>query len=257
MGKAEPMTFHPGPRPPARWSHASTYLDHFALVTYRVDLDALAATLPPGVGAQRFRFDDGTESGLVSAVPFLDRDFHFRAAPFVKVSCGQINYRAYVEVGGRRGVWFFGTSLDSVFVALPRLAWSMPWHRDTITIEADRAGPGPDRMSLRVEGRWGSAEYDLVDVGAPLERLDGFADLDDMHTVLTDPVDGWYQRRDGRLGHYSVWHEALEVRPWQVKAARFAVLERLGLIAADTPVHSALVQRSVVFDVHTPPRRVS
>ena len=153
-------------------------------------------------------------------------------------------------------MWFFGTSLDSVFVALPRYAWSMPWHRDRIAIEAHWDGPGPARLRLRAEGRWGSAEHELVDTGAPLECLDGFSDLDEMHTVLTDPVDGWYRRRDGRLGHYSVWHDALTVRPWQVVQARFLVLERLGLITPDTEAHSALVQRRVAFDVHTPPTRV-
>ncbi len=251
------MSFRPGPRPPARWSHASTFLDQFALISYRVDLEALAASLPVGVEAEAFTFDDGTQQGLVSAVPFLDRDFRFHFAPFVKVACGQINYRAYVRVGGVRGVWFFGTSLDSIFVALPRYAWSMPWHRDRIRIEADWDGPGPARIRLSATGAWGTASHDLVDIGAPLERLDGFAGVDEMRAVLTDPVDGWYQRRDGRLGHYSVWHEALTVRPWAVRSARFAVLEGLGLLTAETPVHSALVQRSVAFDVHTPPIRLA
>lgn len=226
------------------------------MVSYRVDTQALDALLPDGVEPDVFPFDDGTRASLVSAVPFLDRDFHFRFFPAVKVSCGQVNYRAYVTFRGERGVWFFGTSLDSVFVALPQLAWQMPWHRDRVTIEGAWDDDGGCRSWTFAARGWGEGSGRMTATGAPLDRLDGFADLDETVEVLTHPMVGWYQRRRGGLGRYSVWHEVLGVRPCTVEEARFAVFERLGLIEPGATPHSAVVARTVHFDVHTPPTRV-
>lgn len=225
------------------------------MVSYRVPTEALSAVLPNGVEPDVFGFDDDTTGSLVSAVPFLDRDFHFRFCPPVKVSCGQVNYRAYVTFRGERGVWFFGTSLDSVFVALPRLAWRMPWHRDRIAIQGTWAGDECASWAFEASG-WGQGACRLSATGAPLGRLDGFRDLDETVEVLTHPMVGWYQRRRGGLGRYSVWHEMLGVRPCTVEDARFAVFERLGLVESGAIPHSAVVARTVHFDVHTPPLRV-
>lgn len=250
------MTFGGTQRPPARWCHAATELDQFAMVSYRVDPERLSAVLPDGVEADVFAFDDGASAALVSAVPFLDRDFHFRFFPLVKVSCGQVNYRAYVTFRGERGVWFFGTSLDSVFVALPKQAWQMPWHRDRISIAGTWESDECRSWSFEAAG-WGEGSCRLSATGAPLERLDGFRDLDQTLELLTHPMVGWYQRRRGGLGRYSVWHEVMGVRPCAVHEARFAVFERLGLVEAGAAPHSAVVARTVHFDVHTPPTRVA
>lgn len=250
------MTFGGTQRPPSRWCHAATELDDFAMISYRVDTERLAAALPDGVEPDVFAFDDGAHASLVSAVPFVDRDFHFRFFPLVKVACGQVNYRAYVTFRGERGVWFFGTSLDSLFVALPQAAWKMPWHRDHVAIEGSWDEEGRCRSwSFHATG-WGEGACRLAATGAALERLDGFADLDDTLEVLTHPMVGWYQRRRGGLGRYSVWHEVLGVRPCVVEDARFAVFEHLGLVERGSAPHSALVARTVHFDVHTPPTRV-
>lgn len=250
------MTFAGTERPARRWCHATTELDDFAMVSYRVDPDRLAATLPAAIEPEVFTFDDGTRGALVSAVPFLDRDFHFRFFPPVKVSCGQVNYRAYVTFRGERGVWFFGTSLDSVFVALPRYLWQMPWHRDRIAIEATWDGDTCRSWDLTVSGAWGGAACRLASSGAPMARLDGFADLDETIEVLTHPMVGWYQRRRGAIGRYSVWHQVLELAPCTVDEARFDVFERPGLIERGAEPHSAVVSRTVHFDVHTPPTKV-
>ena len=225
------------------------------MVTYRVDAEQLAATMPAEVGPDRFTFDDGTEGALVSAVPFLDRDFHFRFFPPAKVSCGQVNYRAYVTFRGQRGVWFFGTSLDSVFVTLPRFVWQMPWHRDDIAIDHEWDGDRCGSWSLTATG-WGAASCHLQPSGEPLGRLDGFADLDETLEVLTHPMVGWYERGRGRLGRYSVWHPVLTLESCAAPGSRFEVFERLGLTEPGQVPHSAVVARTVHFDVHTPPTRV-
>ncbi|MGN9844433.1 DUF2071 domain-containing protein [Nonomuraea sp. H19] len=243
------MSFIGPPRPHPRWYHAQTDLDDFAIVSYRVDADALARHLPEGFAPMKMTFGDGP-GALVSAVAFKDRDFHFRFLPQVSIDCGQINYRAYVTAYGRPGVWFFGTRLDHPVVAIPQHLWGMPWRRDRIRIEADW-----DRTPARWRLDANDAHCDAAELPRPLTLLDGFTDEPDWLDRLTHPTLGWYRRRDGRVGTYSIWHPVMRPRHLGVASASFPVFERLGLITPDTPPHSVLAQPRLSFDIHTPPRR--
>ena len=245
------MSFTGTPRRRPRWYHASTELDDFAIVSYRVEPGLVARHLPSGVVPEVFGFDDGGRDALVSAVVFRDRDFHFRICPQVTMSCGQINYRAYVRARGERGVWFFGTALDHPLVAVPRLAWQMPWHRAQIRI-ASQAG----RWQMTAADPSGTSHCELTVADRAPGRLDGFADADETLRTLTHPTDGWYRRRDGAIGRYSIWHDVMAARACSGISARFAFLEALGLVTSSCEPHSALTQPAIHFDVHTPPRRL-
>jgi hypothetical protein len=129
------------PRPAARWGDVTTTLADFAIITFAVDPAALAALLPDGFAPEVFTLDGGRRVAFVSAVPFRDLDFRFGFAPWLKFRFGQTNYRAYVTHRGQRCVWFFGTSLSTNWVAIPRYAWKLPWHPARIGIEADWDGP--------------------------------------------------------------------------------------------------------------------
>ncbi|MFD0659618.1 hypothetical protein [Thermocatellispora tengchongensis] len=72
--------------------------------------------------------------------------------------------------------------------------------------------------------------------------------------MLTHPTVGWYLRRDGRVGTYSIWHPPMRAVHLEAGSARFAVFEGLGLVGAGDRPHSILAQRSIPFDIHTPPR---
>lgn len=247
------MPARPLDRPPRRWCHAATILEDFALITWAVDPAKLEPLLPSG-----FVPDVRNGRSLVSMVPFVDRRFHFRFAPFAPVSCGQVNYRAYVRRGEETGVWFFGTSLDSIFVLLPRVAWRMPWHRDRLRFTStwDDAA-GCSRWRLQASGGWGGASVSLRGTGRPLPGLPSFAEVGEASRILLDPFVGWYARRDGSgVGRYSVWHEPLQLEEVIVEEARCDVFTDLGLIEPDEMPLRAGVQRRVAFDVHTPPRRV-
>lgn len=238
-------------RPPARWCHASTALDDFALITWATDPARVAALLPDG-----FVPEVRNDRAFVSMVPFLDDGFHFRAAPFARVSCGQVNYRAYVRRGDQSGVWFFGTSLDSVFVHLPRIAWKMPWYRTRLSVTSSWDDDACRSWRLEATGAWGGATIALRGTGRPLPVPDGFADADDAHRVLLDPFVGWYQRRDGSgIGRYSVWHEPLAPEEAVADEIRCDVLRTLDVIDDGQAPVSIGVQRRVHFDVHTPPVR--
>ena len=186
---------------------------------------------------------------------FRDVDFRFAIAPVMRVSFFQTNYRAYV-IGpdDERAVYFFGTTLDSPLAAVPRHVWWMPWHRGATRIDAEWDADGRCVSYVHAcRDGWGAAIVELEGSAEPVGRLDGFADADDAALVLTHPLDGWFRRPDGRLGRYEVWHERLMPQLGTAHRARYAVFERLGLVAEDQPAHSVLLQRAVEFDVHLPP----
>jgi hypothetical protein len=223
------------------------------MFTYAVEPARLARCLPEGIVV-----DERGGIALISAVPFLDRDFRFRALPFAKVSCGQVNYRAYVRRGEQRGVFFFGTSLDSIFVLLPRIVWRMPWHRDRMRIDAtwDQGGRHCEGYHLEAHGSWGAAAVRARGTGRGLPDPACFTDAADCRAVMLDPFVGWYGRRNGRgLGRYTVWHEPLDLEEVVVDEARFQVFDDLDLLDPGQVPIAAGVQRSVAFDVHTPPIR--
>ena len=243
------------PRARLRGFDASTTLEHFALVTFDVDPEALAAAMPPWLKPEVRTLDDGRRRAFVSAVSFRDVDFRFAIAPWLRVSFFQTNYRAYVTgPDGRRSVYFFGTTLDSPLAAIPRHVWWMPWHRGATRIDADWDADGRC-LSYRHSCRdaWGAAVVQLEGSEQEAGRLDGFADADDAALVLTHPLDGWFLRPDGRLGRYRVWHRRLRPQLGTALRARYAVFERLGLVDEDQEPHSVLLQRAVDFDVHLPP----
>ncbi|MFJ9707069.1 DUF2071 domain-containing protein [Streptomyces sp. NPDC101234] len=234
-------------RPEIRWYHAVAELVDFALISWEAEPERVAALLPPG-----FEPDVRNGAVLVSLVAFRDRHFHFRFAPRVRFSAGQVNYRTYVRRGAETGVWFFGTSLSSRLVQLPRTGWQMPWYHESVRV----AGTASD-WQLRTEGRWGAADVGLRGTGRPLDPPPGFPDPGEASRVLVDPAVGWYPRRDGRgVGRYSVWHEPLRLEAAEVRHAHSQALTDLRLVApGQLPCHAGL-QRSTMFDVHTPPSRL-
>jgi uncharacterized protein DUF2071 len=244
------------PRPRVRRLDATTWLEQFAIVTFAVDPAELAGMLPPGLEPEVRLLDNGSEHGFVSAVSFRDVDFRLAMAPRIRASFFQTNYRAYVRgPDGRRAVFFFGTTLDSPLVALPRLAWGMPWHGRSTRIDAQWLGERCVDYRHRCTGRWGAADVELEGTGETAGRLDGFGDADDAALVLTHPLDGYFTGPDGRLGRYAVWHERLRPQLGVARRASYAVFEGLGLVTPGALPHSVLLQRSIEFDVLLPPTR--
>jgi hypothetical protein len=250
------------PKPRLGGLDVETRLAHFALVTYAVDPARLRPLVDPRYDLDYVSDAQGRTRALISAVPFEDQDFHFAVLPRPRFRFGQTNYRAYVadRATGERLVWFFGTTLDSSFVAVPRYAWKLPWHPGSIRFDCayDDAIRRYSRYRMKTESDWAPVELELEDTGIPPERLEGFDDLETGLFVLTHPLKGVFHRRDGRLGGYSVWHERLRCTAGRVVNANFGLFTRLGLLdAADqsTP-HSVLIQRETEFSILLPPRRL-
>jgi uncharacterized protein YqjF (DUF2071 family) len=242
-------------RPKGRIGDVTTTLADLAIVTYDVAPERLARHLPAGFTPDVVEIG-GHERALVSAVPFRDLDFRFGFAPFLRFSFGQTNYRAYVRRGSERCVWFFGTSLDTFWVWVPRHHWKLPWHRARIRFDCHFSDERCVAYRMDSRSAWGAADLTLVGTDEPTGCMDGFRDDEETALVLTHPLVGYFERRDGRIGTYSVWHHRLALLRARVEHARFEVLERLGVIDVGQTPHSALVQRSAEFMIRLPPRRV-
>jgi uncharacterized protein YqjF (DUF2071 family) len=249
-------------RPPARWCDVVTRLRHFAIVTYAIPPERLRPLVDP-----RFDLDcivDGKNGrkAMVSMVPFEDQDFHFAGCPWARFHFGQTNYRAYVveRDGPCRAVWFFGTTLGSWTVHVPRQLWKLPWHPGRMRFDCayDAEAVRYGRYAMHTSAEWAPVELELEDTGRPVERLDGFPDLERGLFILTHPLRGYFHRRDGRLGAYNVWHDRLRCTSARVRNARIGLFDRLGLVPYDEQLepHSVLVQPLTEFTIYLPPRPV-
>ena len=250
-------------KPPPTGLAAETTLHHFAIVTYLVEPDTLSRHLHGRFQPDCITTQAGARQAVVSVVTFLDRDFRFVACPWPRYTFGQTNYRAYVldTETGEHVVWFFGTCLDSVSVALPRYLWRLPWHRAHMDFQCRYNIDSQSYTSFKVTTRskWAPAVLELKDSGQPPDFLDGFPDLEAGLLFLTHPFRGYFFRQNGSLGSYSIWHDRLKPTQGQVTTARYPRLDRLNLIEEGSlsHVHSVLIQRTIDFTIYLPPVAVS
>jgi hypothetical protein len=250
------------PRPLGPWDVVST-LGHFALINYALPKERLAQYIP----ADRFEIPEfnigGQSLALMSAVPFLDIDFHFaHFFPFLKFQFGQTNYRVYVidKRTGEQVVWFFGTTLGSPIVYLPRWLWRIPWHLAAYQINCryNSNRQRYDQFNYQVNSAWGASQIDLEDTGQSVALTSGFGLLESQTLILTHPVEGFFYRLDGKLGHYSVWHTVMKMTQGRARNLYFGLYERLGLLSKDemqTP-HSIFICPEIEFKVFLPPTEV-
>lgn len=236
-----------------------TTLAHFAIVTYLVKPAALRPHIPERFALDCIAAPDGTQKALISVVPFVDQDFRFVNFPWVKWRFGQTNYRAYVtdRASGEHVVWFFGTALDSFSVNIPRYAWKLPWHRAKIQFETeyDRVRSRYTTYRMVARSQWAPAELELEDSGNSPHALSGFPDLESGLVLLTHPMRGYYYRRDGKIGSYTIWHDRLQTTVGRTTRAHFPLLQQLGLVQMGdlTAVHSVLMQPKTHFTIYLPP----
>lgn len=239
-------------------------LKHFALINYALP----KSRLQPYIPEDRFEIPEFTIRGeklaMMSAVPFFDEDFHFiRMFPFLKFSFGQTNYRVYVvdRLTGEHVVWFFGTTLGSPVVYLPKSIWRIPWHYADYKINCDYDNQLNRYRSFEylIESKWGGARIKVEDSGQPVSAMEGFSTLEELKLILTHPLAGYFYRLDQKVGSYSVWHKEIPITRAEPKDLYFTLYERLGLLSKDemqTP-HSVFLCPLTEFTVLLPPKVVA
>lgn len=252
-GRASTELAHaPAPSRP-RLTDVSSELRSFSITSYDCAPEALARHLPLGFEPELVTLG-GAPRALVSAVSFVNTSFHVGFAPFVRLTCAQTNYRAYVRRDGVSAVWFFGTSLGSRFVALPRYAWRLPWHHVRVTCDAEWRGEHLVQLSWRGSAPEGEERLVARGTGETLATLPGFDDPVAARRVLTHPMTGYLRRRDGKIATYGVSHAWLDMEVAVASDARHEVFERVGVVEPGQAPHSVLVQRATHFVVLLPPR---
>jgi uncharacterized protein DUF2071 len=246
-------------RPTARGIDVITNLRHFALVSYLVPIERLQGYVDPAFEVVPFTAD-GVTGGLLSVVPFLDVDFRFARLPWLRFRMGQTNYRLYVRRGDEQMAWFLGTALDSFSVVVPHYAWSLPWYRAQIRFDVlySREEQSYLYYRMRTQSEWAAADLTLEGTNQPMPLLPGFSTLAEQQFILTNPVRGVFHRRDGRLGSYTIWHPQMRLSLGHLRHARFALLERLGILspAESQQPHSVLLTPEVEFQISLPPHRI-
>jgi Uncharacterized conserved protein (COG2071) len=241
----------------------STRLRHFALINYAVPVEKLTPWIPEDFEIETFE-DQEHRFGLISVVPFVDEDFRFiNILPNAKFTFAQTNHRIYVRhrSTNRKAVWFFGTTLGSRLVAFPRMLWKLPWHsaKYRTNFDYDATAKKYKLFEFTIDSRWCGGHINLEDVGTPVPLLRGFKDYDEMKLILTHPIDGYYFRRDGKVGSYSIWHEEMHFTQAKPRALYFELYERLKIMSRsemESP-HSVLICPNAEFRIQLPPTVVA
>jgi len=207
---------------------ATAWLDHFAVVTFTADPRALAALLPPGVSI---------DLPLVSAVAYRYRDLGIDHVPGARLSGGQVHFRAYVRVGGERGVWFLATVQDSRWAGVPRWAWGMPWTRGVV----DLSEPGPGRVTVAAEG---------VDLDLEAGRAD--APDTTVPKAVSSATVGWFRGRRS-VRRFEVAYDDHRTEASVTRVAQVRRFEDLGLIEAGQVPEWAFQRAPTQIRVRLPP----
>jgi hypothetical protein len=241
---------------------------HFALITYALPAERLRPHIPPRFDFPTFP-SNGQQLALMSAVPFVDTDFHFyRLAPSLKWQFAQTNYRVYVvdRETGESCVWFFGTTLGSWVVNIARTLWRIPWHYADYDVicNYNLSRRAYDRYEMYHFSEWATAEIEVEDTGQPMSLTPGFSTLDEQILILTHPVTGYFYRerwlsllKPASVGTYSVWHEEIPFTVGKARNLYFSLYERLGLLSEKEmrKPHSVLICPKTTFEVHLPPKK--
>jgi len=243
---------------------AETLLKHFGMINYAVPIKRLEFCIPDlflkNFEIEKFNVRE-KEVGFVSVVSFIDTHFSFpKSLPYLNLSFAQTNHRMYIKnrKTGKRGVWFFGTTLGSNWVYIPKTLWKMPWHHAKYQLDCsfNSSAQRYEKYRFNIRSSWCEAEIDIEDTGKPVSLLEGFRSLEEMKRILTHPMDGFYQRSDKKIGTYSVLHPEIQPTIGQSKSLYFSFYEQAEILTKEemkTP-HSIFIAPEVEFKINLPPR---
>ena len=194
-----------------------------------VDPAWLRGTLPPAV-APHLDTHDG--QAWLGVVPFVMSGMRHRFAPPIPV-CGlagfpELNLRTYLNVNGRRGVWFFSLDAHSrIGVRVARRLFHLPYFDAHMAAEAIGSGTHfrSERTHRGAAPAHVAATYEPIGPVAPAaaDTLDHF--LTERYCLFA--VDGRGRRWRGDIDH----------APWPLQPARADVrtLDMTSLLGPDAP----------------------
>ncbi|UIR56805.1 DUF2071 domain-containing protein [Sphingobacterium sp. SRCM116780] len=238
----------------------ATQLRHFSIVTYLVPIEKLRRVIPLCFDIYTITIE-GKHWGMVSAVTFIDKDFHFKnILPFWKLEFPQTNYRAYIinKTTGENCVWFFGTGLGSRFVFIPQKVWKMPWFLSTYETNFEYTDKYTS-YQIEITAQNANANIDIIEDSVPRFITEDFSSAEEARLVLTHPVTGYFKRSDNYIGSYKIWHPLMEISTGQCKNAYFEKFEKLELLTIEQMKHpySVLLTKEIDFVIELPPQKLA
>lgn len=243
--------------------HAEVLLRHLSLINYAVPKERLIRHIPE----DRFEIPEfmfgGEPMTLMSAVVFYDRNFHYvHVIPSLKDGFGQTNYRVYVKdrLTDEHCAWFFGTTLGSPLVYCISGLWGIPWYWGHYKIDClyNHEKAQYERYLFDVRSSWSASHVEIEDTGMPMDVQSGFASREELALIVTHPVEGYFYRKDGKLGTYSVWHREISMTLGTAHSLYFSLYERLGLLTREEMQrpHSIFLCPETELRIHLPPNLV-
>jgi uncharacterized protein YqjF (DUF2071 family) len=211
-------------------SVTSTDWNHFSAIVYAVPVERVRDLLPASVDLEEITITDAATGNhksyaLISVVSFLDSGSCFVMGshhPFE-----QMLYRVHVCHQGRQGFWLLGVSAGSLTAVSSRRLWSLPWHLSAMEFQISREAETLQYTDyhLRSFSREVNALVEIADTGVAV--------VGDICELLPRISSSWFQRKDGDIGEYRVTHSSPQFTRGQIRAARFDLLEKLGLLSTE------------------------
>ena len=129
----------------------------------------------------------------------------------------------------------------------------------TFDCQYDAAAARYSTFSVMTRSHWAPAQLVLEDSGQPPTQLAGVSNLEAGLVLLTHPMRGYFFRRDGVLGSYTIWHDRTTPTVGEIREARYPLLQRLELVPEGERggIHSVLLQPSIDFTIYLPPSKVN
>ena len=150
-----------------------------------------------------------------------------------------------------------GTTLGSQYVKIPQLFWGLPWHyaQYQSQCEYNVSEKKFQKYEMSMSSPWCDAVIDLEDTGMSMGPMKGFVSLDEMKLVLTHPTEGYFYRKDGEIGTYTIWHEEMVGTLGRAKRLYFSLFEKLNLLTNEemNQPHSIFLCPRIKFKICLPP----
>jgi hypothetical protein len=239
----------------------NTNLEHFAIISYKIPIERIQHLIPKPFKLWTY-VENEKEYALISAVPFKDKDFSFyRISRFPSFNFFQTNFRAYIidERDNSYSAWFFGTTLGSMTVIIPKKIWNMPWEYAKYKCSFKQNKEHYIEYKMDFKSKFGDGNIDIESTGNRVKLLSGFKNMAEQVHILTHPIIGYYDLKNGEIGTYEIWHPEIELKEATFNHLYFELFEKLGLLNKSEMMnpHSVLITSKVEFDILLPPRKIT
>lgn len=244
----------PGPR--SRLWEADVDLENFLMINHAVPAARVRARLPDRLALETFEAEDGQETTLVTTTCFCNRDLRWRLTRRPTHTFNQITFRTYVTLGDARGLYFFGTYVDTRSSALFQGALATGTKLARFDFDAPKVAGRYPRYACTAWHGDEVVSFVAEATGEP-EAPRPFTSADAYVQWIGFRLHGFSRNPFGFYTHGRVDHRRLRPFAGSLLQGRFDFWERLGILVPEDFLapQSVLVEPHIKFTL-LPPRPV-